>query len=50
MDLDGWLEIDECAARMGLSVSEIVDLINARILRAVDCGCDLIMVQPAILG
>lgn len=49
MDLDGYIEIPECAARMGLSNNAVIDLINARVLRAVDLG-SLVLVEPAILS
>lgn len=52
MDLtayEGFVPLDECAARMGLSVSEVMRLAEHRVLRAVNFGLGLIYVEPAIV-
>ncbi|WP_370331934.1 hypothetical protein [Mycolicibacterium hippocampi] len=49
-DLDGFVPLDECAARMGLSINEVIRLAEHRVLRAVNLGLGLILVEPAILS
>lgn len=48
-ELDGFVPLDDCAARMGLSVNEVLRLVEHRLLRAVNLGLGLIYVEPAIL-
>ncbi|WP_100475546.1 hypothetical protein [Mycobacteroides abscessus] len=45
----GFLELDECAARMNLPAAEVMALVQRRVLRAVSLGDELILVQPAIV-
>ncbi|WP_100493092.1 hypothetical protein [Mycobacteroides abscessus] len=45
----GFLELDECAARMNLPAEAVLDLVQRRVLRAVSLGDELILVQPAIV-
>ncbi|WP_255792678.1 hypothetical protein [Mycobacteroides abscessus] len=45
----GFLELDECAARMNLPAADVMTLVQRRVLRAVSLGDELILVQPAIV-
>ncbi|WP_100451819.1 hypothetical protein [Mycobacteroides abscessus] len=45
----GFLELDECAARMQLSTDDVMALVRRRVLRAATLGDELILVQPAIV-
>lgn len=47
---DSFVELDEAAARMGLSADQTLDLVRRRVLRGIDLGFGLIYVQPAILS
>ncbi|MFB1295790.1 hypothetical protein ACAG24_009765 [Mycobacterium sp. pW049] len=49
-DDGGFVPIEECADRLGLSVAQVLDLVQHRVLRAVDYGMGLIYVQPAIIS
>ncbi|RIS59127.1 hypothetical protein [Mycobacteroides abscessus] len=46
----GFLELDECAARMQLSTGDVMALVKRRVLRAVSLGDELILVQPALVS
>ncbi|PVB19107.1 hypothetical protein [Mycobacteroides abscessus] len=46
----GFLELDECAARMNLPTTDVMALVKRRVLRAVSLGDELILVQPAIVS
>jgi hypothetical protein len=46
---DTYLPVDECAARLGLSVPEVMDLLNKQILKARRYGGWLLEVQPALV-
>jgi hypothetical protein len=44
-----YLDIDDCAERMGLSVQQVMELVRRGALRALDCGTGaVLLVQPAI--
>ena len=45
---DGYLPIEECAQRLGLSVARVKELVAQRVLRAYSNGYDT-MVQPALI-
>lgn len=45
-----FLDVDECAKRMGISINEVMDLVRIRALRAIDYGYGLLFVEPAILS
>ncbi|ADT99856.1 hypothetical protein [Mycolicibacterium gilvum] len=49
-DLDGYVELAEVAARMNITEAQVMDLVRHRVLRAVNLGLGLIMVEPAILS
>ena len=49
-DLHSFVELDQCAARMGITKNQVLDLVRRRVLRAVDFGYGLIYVQPVILS
>ena len=48
-ELDGFVPLDECAARLGLTVNEVLRLAEHRVLRAVNLGLGLIYAEPAIV-
>jgi hypothetical protein len=50
MDFAWYVEIDDAARRMGITVNEIVDLVRHRVLRGENLGNGLILVEPAILS
>jgi hypothetical protein len=43
---EGYLDVRDCAARMGLTVEQVMDLVRCSALRAVSCG--ILLVEPAI--
>ena len=45
---DGYLPIEECAERLGLSVARVQALVQARVLKAYS-GDYSVMVQPALI-
>ncbi|SHP85378.1 Uncharacterised protein [Mycobacteroides abscessus subsp. abscessus] len=45
-----YLDVDECAARMQLTTTDVLDLVQRRVLRAVSLGDGLLLVQPAIVS
>jgi len=47
---DGFVEIEVAAKRMNRTVAEIEDLCRRRVLRAVDYGAGMILVEPAIIS
>ncbi len=47
---DGYLPLDECAERLGLSVSRVQELVTARVLRAYGGAYGQVMVQPALIA
>ena len=48
--LDSFVDLDTAAQRMQRSTSEVMDLVERRVLRGVDLGWGLILVEPAILS
>jgi hypothetical protein len=48
-DLHGdYLDVDECAECMAMSVVEIRQLVERRVLKAIRLGAGVVLVQPAI--
>jgi excisionase family DNA binding protein len=47
-DEDSWLTVDECAARLGITVERVRELVAARVLRARRDGM-LTLVEPALV-
>ncbi|WP_100515178.1 hypothetical protein [Mycobacteroides abscessus] len=47
---EGFLDVDECAARMQLSTNAVLDLVQRRVLRAVSLGDGLLLVEPGIVS
>jgi excisionase family DNA binding protein len=45
---DGWLTVDECAARLRITTQQVQQLVEERVLRARRDGA-LVLVQPAII-
>ncbi|MFP2990317.1 hypothetical protein ACK87K_06060 [Mycobacterium intracellulare] len=45
---EDYLDLDECAHRMGLTVDQVLELCRQRALRSIDLGAGCILVQPAI--
>lgn len=45
---DGYVPVEECAQRLGISVARVKQLVQQRVLRAYSDGYDL-MVQPALI-
>lgn len=43
-----YLEIDEAAWRMKLTANQVRELVFRRVLRSLDLGAGLVLVQPAI--
>jgi hypothetical protein len=49
-DEDGFVSVEECAARMNISVNDVFDLVDSHALRAYRWGgWGEVFVQPAIL-
>lgn len=48
--LDGYVDLDEAARRMDLSVAQVMELVRIRALRAVPIGYGEILVEPAIVN
>lgn len=44
-----WLELDECAKRMGITELQVLALVRKRALRSANLGF-VLLVEPAILG
>ncbi|MDZ7883937.1 MAG: hypothetical protein U5N53_13970 [Mycobacterium sp.] len=49
-DLDGFVDLEIAAKRMSLTVDQVLALVRRRVLRAVDYGSGLILVEPAIIS
>lgn len=45
-----YLDVDECAARMNLTTTDVMALIQRRVLRAVSLGDGLLLVEPAVVS
>lgn len=45
-----YLEIDEAARRMNLTANQVCELVFRRVLRSLDLGAGLVLVQPAIIN
>jgi hypothetical protein len=48
--LEGYVDLDVAAKRMRLTVDQVLKLVERRVLRGVDLGYDVILVEPAILS
>ncbi|ODR23058.1 hypothetical protein BHQ19_18360 [Mycolicibacterium porcinum] len=49
-DLDDYVSAEECAARLGLPVERVVELVERRVLRAYRyAGWGELLVQPALI-
>ncbi len=44
-----YLDVDDCATRMGLTVAAVRELARRRVLRSLDLGSGVLLVQPAIV-
>lgn len=44
-----YLDVDECAARMNLTTTDVMALVQRRVLRAVNLGDEVLLVQPAVV-
>lgn len=49
-DLDSFVDLEVAAQRMNRSVDDVLALVRRRVLRAVDLGAGIILVEPAILS
>lgn len=47
-DLETYVDLDECARRMNLTTSQVMELVRIHALRAVNVG-SFLMVEPAIV-
>jgi hypothetical protein len=47
-DYEGFVDVEECARRMGITKKQVMELVRLRALRAVDFG--YLAVEPAILS
>jgi hypothetical protein len=52
IDDDGrdYVDIEECAVRMNLTVQQVMHLVRIRALHSVNYGFGLLLVEPAILS
>jgi len=48
--LDGFVDLDEAAARMNLTKREVMELARLRALRSVNLGFDVVLIEPAIVN
>ncbi len=46
---DTYLPVEDCAARLGLSVAEVMDLVDKQVLKSRRYGGWLLEVQPALV-
>ncbi|BCP05889.1 hypothetical protein P6281_16325 [Mycobacterium sp. 5-140-3-2] len=50
-DLHGdYLDLDDCARRMGLTVDRVLELCRHRVLRSLNLGMGVVLVEPAIVS
>lgn len=47
---DGFVDLDEAAARMNLTKRQVMELVRLRALRSLDLGVDVVLVEPAIVN
>jgi hypothetical protein len=45
-----YLDVEECAERMEMSVAEVRQLVERRVLKAINVGFRVVLVQPAIVN
>lgn len=45
-----YLDVHECATRMNLTTTDVMALVQRRVLRAVSLGDGLLLVEPAVVS